>query len=351
MRRLLLVTAAACAFLGAACGAITPYAAKVNGERISQRDLDQELDAIRNNKAYLQAVEQQLSQQNRRVQGVGRGTLDSAFVSQVLTRRVLLQLVHDGLAARKIRLTAADLRGAADELRQSFGGDDRMFNAFPKSYRDLLVRRTAEVDALEKRLSEITVTDDSIRRYYDANPDQFAQTCTRHILALFPQDHQPTPADIAAARAKAAGWRARLDRGEDFAAMAKAESEDKGSGAQGGDLGCQPRGSFVREFEDAAAALQPGQISGPVQSQFGFHIIQLLSRKTQTLDEAAPQIRQRIQSQNRSAISSFIDRALAKAKITVNPRYGRFDRSGAQSGIVPPRAPSTTSTEPAAPAP
>ena len=117
---------------------------------------------------------------------------------------------------------------------------------------------------------------------------------------------------------KAKAIRVRLVAGEDFATIAKAESDDKGSGAQGGDLGCQPKGSFVREFEDAEAALQPGQTSGPVQSQFGFHVIQVLSRKTQTLEEAAPQIRQRIQSQNRSAISSFIDRALAKAKITVN---------------------------------
>src|SRR5205807_4950721 len=133
---------------------------------------------------------------------------------------------------------------------------------------------------------------------------------------LLPQDHQPTPADVAAARSKATAWRARLDRGEDFAAMAKAESDDKGSGAQGGDLGCQPKGSFVREFEDAENALPPGQTSGPVQSQFGFHVIQVPSRKTRTLEEAAPQIRERIQSQNRRANRSFIDRALATAKIT-----------------------------------
>jgi len=70
----------------------------------------------------------------------------------------------------------------------------------------------------------------------------------------------------------------RLENGEDFAAIASAESADEGSAAAGGDLGWAPRGLFVKEFEDAAFALSPGQRTDIVVTQFGYHIIELLEK-------------------------------------------------------------------------
>lgn len=78
----------------------------------------------------------------------------------------------------------------------------------------------------------------------------------------------------------------RLQAGEDFAALAKELSQDRGSAAKGGDLGWFGRGVMVTEFEEAAFALQSDQISQPVQTQYGFHIIQVLERATRP-DERA----------------------------------------------------------------
>ncbi|MGH9165650.1 MAG: peptidylprolyl isomerase, partial [Acidimicrobiales bacterium] len=104
------------------------------------------------------------------------------------------------------------------------------------------------------------------------------------------------------------------------------------------DLGCTPRGSFVPEFQAALDALTPGQVSGPVQTQFGFHVIQLIDRKTVSLAEATPQIRQRLAQQagSESSVGLFVNDAVKKADIVVNPRYGRFEK-GDDPGVKPPR--------------
>src|SRR6185436_4622924 len=88
--------------------------------------------------------------------------------------------------------------------------------------------------------------------------------------------------------------------GADFAALAKKYSEDDGSKANGGDLDYFPKGRMVPEFEQAAFALQPGQISDLVKSQFGFHIIKVVDKKaatTRSIDEVRPQIEEQLKSE------------------------------------------------------
>ncbi len=72
---------------------------------------------------------------------------------------------------------------------------------------------------------------------------------------------------------------AKLKAGGDFAALAKEKSKDAGSGANGGDLGFFKKGDMVKPFEEAAIALKPGEVSAPVQSQFGWHVIKLIEKR------------------------------------------------------------------------
>lgn len=89
----------------------------------------------------------------------------------------------------------------------------------------------------------------------------------------------PTAADTAATREEIEALRARIVAGEDFGTLARQYSEDPGSGAQGGDLGWFGGGRMVPQFEQAAFALQPGELSGVVQTQFGLHLVQLTDRR------------------------------------------------------------------------
>ena len=111
------------------------------------------------------------------------------------------------------------------------------------------------------------------------------QIRARHILI---RPTGGTPADTAAARATVDSLAARIAAGEDFAALARQYSQDPGSAQQGGDLGAFGPGRMVPQFEQAAYALQnPGDVSPPVQSQFGIHLIQLEERIPRPTYEAA----------------------------------------------------------------
>ncbi len=108
---------------------------------------------------------------------------------------------------------------------------------------------------------------------------------------------------------------AALKKGGKFEDLAKKQSKDPGSGANGGDLDWAAPGNYVKEFSDAMVALNKGQVSGPVQSQFGFHIIRLDDvREAQlpTLEDVKPQI---VQQMTQQRMANFQQELRAKAKV------------------------------------
>ncbi len=108
---------------------------------------------------------------------------------------------------------------------------------------------------------------------------------------------------------------AALKKGGKFEDLAKKQSKDPGSGANGGDLDWAAPGNYVKEFSDAMVALNKGQVSGPVQSQFGFHIIRLDDvREAQlpSLEDVKPQI---VQQMTQQRMATFQQELRAKAKV------------------------------------
>ena len=95
--------------------------------------------------------------------------------------------------------------------------------------------------------------------------------------------------------------RNRIEQGEDFAALARAHSEDPGSAGNGGDLGWLSPGQTVPEFEKAVAALKPGELSAPVRTSYGVHLIQVLERRVRDVGEERSQANAREQIHARKA--------------------------------------------------
>lgn len=157
----------------------------------------------------------------------------------------------------------------------------------------------------ESLLPQVGVDEAEVKKYFDEHLSEFGtqeQRQAAHILIAVAA--QAADADKQAAKAKAEQVLQKVKQAPgSFAALAKQYSQDPGSAANGGDLGMFGRGTMVKPFEDAVFALKAGEISGLVQSDFGFHIIRLSAikpAKTQSLAEVSGLITQRLKAQKAS---------------------------------------------------
>ena len=126
-------------------------------------------------------------------------------------------------------------------------------------------------------IDEVEIADEEVRQYYEQNVDQFLQVNARHILIDVEEGADEETRQER--REKAEDILARLEDGEDFAELAAEESACPSGQQQGGELGPFSRGQMVPEFEEAAFALSEGEMSGVIETQFGYHILQVLERK------------------------------------------------------------------------
>jgi peptidyl-prolyl cis-trans isomerase C len=158
------------------------------------------------------------------------------------------------------------------------------------------LRENLPVQKVQERVAgNAEPSDEEIQNYYEKNKEaQFttpAQRCVRHIL--FNKDQKQKAEEV----------KQQLEDGGDFAKLAKEYSQDPGSAAQGGDLGCLGKGETVPEFEQAAFGAEQGEIVGPVQTEFGYHIIQVTDIKpaqTRSLQEVESQIRSQLSTEKQS---------------------------------------------------
>ena len=150
--------------------------------------------------------------------------------------------------------------------------------------------------AVFQNIQETTKPDDAaLNAYYKEHQAEYEKIKARHILirvkgAPMPPNGDKPELSEDEGKAKADAIIKRLAGGEDFAAIAKAESDDSGSGAQGGDLGEFGKGMMVPPFEQAAFSQKVGEVGPPVRSPFGFHIIQVQSHAIKTMADAKTEI-------------------------------------------------------------
>jgi peptidyl-prolyl cis-trans isomerase C len=214
---------------------------------------------------------------------------------------LLLQTVPEAQRTQLLAQPGA-LRNVATEIVQAKAlakeAEARKLNESPR-YKSML--DMARYQVLAQLLAEDVakgVDDAQLKDYYGKNKDKMDQVKARHILIRTPGSRAPVrPGQKELtddqAKAKDEQIRARLAKGEDFAAVAKAESDDTGSGAQGGDLGTFGHGQMVPEFDKAAFGLKEGEISQPVKTQFGYHIIQVQD-KLDTFEDFKEQLKQQV---------------------------------------------------------
>ena len=235
---------------------------------------------------------------------------------------------------RQVAEQYADLQTMVQEARKRKLDDDA-------GIKQMMAIQSESVlaNALAKRISDDThFSELDLRSYYDTHKNEFEEAKGGHILIRFkgstvplkPNEKDLTPEE---ALAKAQDLRKQILAGADFATLAKAESDDAQTGAKGGDLGTFRHGQMVAPFDQAAFSIAIGEVSEPVKTQFGYHLIKVTSRTAKTFDDVKPQIEKDLKPK---LTKDAVELIKAHTAVTLNDAYfGAAQASGPQTLPVP----------------
>jgi peptidyl-prolyl cis-trans isomerase C len=190
---------------------------------------------------------------------------------------------------------------------------------------EMLINNFLATLYLQKEIIEkITVSEAKARSYYKDHPDDFRtpeMIRVKHILIK--TGPSATEDEKKKAKMKAEEVLKSLKAGGDFSKLASEASDDPGTKDKGGDLDFFPRGTMIPAFEEAAFALKPAEISGLVETEYGFHIIRMEEKKEAFL-ESYEKIKEKVKEQALQkmrdvAAAEFIEKAMKDARVEINP--------------------------------
>jgi len=249
------------------------------------------------------------------------------FRQQAAERFVVRTLLNQEVDKRKIVATSKDVDDAVAMIKSRLPKDMTMDDVLKRESMTMVQLRsnlTSEVRIkllVESQIpTNIAVSDEEVTKFYNEEKEKFVQPETveaRHILLK--TEASDTDAVKAQKKAKIEGLRKQLIAGADFAKLAK-ENSDCPSKERGGDLGSFGRGQMVKAFEDAAFSQATNAIGPVVETQFGYHIIQVTSHsagKTTELAEVKARLVEHLkQKQQMDRFQAYIETLKAKAKVT-----------------------------------
>ncbi|WP_127536943.1 peptidylprolyl isomerase [Paenibacillus illinoisensis] len=191
-----------------------------------------------------------------------------------LNSMITMKLIDQEAAKANVSVTEQDVNAEIETLKTQYGGEEGLNTALSQSGMTMdSLKKNTEVQVKIRKILEpqTTVKDEDISAYYEENKATFAtpeQVRASHILVKTKEEAD----DI----------KKQLDEGADFATLAKEKSTDTGSAANGGDLGFFGEGEMVEAFEKAAFSMKNDEISDPIKSDYGYHIIKRTDYKEAT---------------------------------------------------------------------
>lgn len=298
-------------------------AALASGMRVGDAQLAQAIqsfEAFQRDGAFSQEVyEQWLSHQGYSPEGFEYDLRRSILSEQLLSGIAASAFATPRELADLARLRRQTRRFATLTLPVSRFGDVSIDDAAIEAYykanmADFVAPEEVKADYVELSrdsvASDLEIDEEELRERYEARKDSLTtpeQREAAHILKRLPPDADE--AAVQAATDELLDLKGRLESGADFAELAKEHSEDPGSARQGGSLGAFGRGVMDPDFEAAAFALGVGEVSDPIRSSFGLHLIKVSAvnpARTRTFEEARAQLEHEIQRERSEKI--FVDR-------------------------------------------
>jgi len=291
------------------------FAAKVNGVGIKKTTLDAAINNfIENQKMFGTAVKDEEKDKLKK---------------DILNELVSAELLYQASQKAGIGDLSKDVDSQLENIKKGFGSDQEFQKVLKErgiEAKDLRedIKKGVSINAyLEKNIfSKLSpMTEDEKKQEYEANKDKLSvpdEVMASHILIKVGE--KATPEEKQKAKEKIEALKTRAMSGEDFAKLAKENSED-GSASNGGDLGYFRKGQMVKPFEDAAFGLEKDQISPVVETQFGYHVIKVTGKKaahTLTYEEVSKDIEKfLINKRKRDEVNKTLDALKKNAKIEI----------------------------------
>ena len=250
-------------------------AAIVNGTVITQDELDSQMDMVVD-----------------RLQASGRVPDVSQLEEvrgQVLENLIARELLYQESQKKGIKISEEEVNKQLISLKGQFPNEEEFNKALKRmnlteaSIKEKLARDLSLKKLIDHEIApKVKLSDSDIRAFYDNNLETFKQperVQASHILIKV--DPEADASQKAEAQKKIGLVQEKLQKGEDFGALAKEYSEGP-SGPNGGELGYFTRGQMVKPFEEAAFAMKPGEVSGMVETRFGYHLIKVTDKTPET---------------------------------------------------------------------
>lgn len=263
---------------------------------------------------------------------VGNETQDAACARFALANDIREELAKTYAAENDLTVDHADVTDAINQLEQQVGADalkTQLSDAgVTRAEVEAFAARLLLVNAVQQAVLEEQLDEAALQDAYQANLAQFTTVEVSHILVADEADAQRIAAEVTPAT---------------FGETAKRESIDQQSAVQGGSLGSFSEAQFQTQFDPvfvaATLALKPGEISEPIQTQFGWHVIHLVRRDVAPFEDVRDQLQA---NQAGPVFNDWFTEQLGTTNIEVNPRFGRFDQDTGE--VLPIRS---TAKEPA----
>jgi parvulin-like peptidyl-prolyl isomerase len=243
-----------------------------------------------------------------------------------------------------IQISEEEITAEADRIYAEFAADGESREEFTASrgVTEEFLRQVAHQGLIDEILRERFLgegrgvpTREEIDERLEGATIELSEVCVSHILLgqLATLEGEELEEATDAAQAEAEAVLARLAAGEDFAEIAMEVSADPGSGAMGGDLGCNTPARYVDEFRDAAMIAPIGEVlSEPVKSQFGFHVILVHSRTVPTEEEVTDTLKERGLV---TELQNWVLGRLVAAAVVIESRFGTWETTPQPRVVAP----------------
>lgn len=296
-------------------GAENPVAV-VNGTPISQQDFE---TAVARNRAQLESQGQSVGEQ--RLEQLRSNVLESLITQELLYQKA----VEEGISVNEGEVDA-ELTSIQDQFpdQDQYGRALEQAGVSEEQLRSDIERNLAIQKLVQQEISAPgEISEEELRRFYDENPDLFEQgerIQARHILISTQQSQGGTTEEAALEEAREVR-RLLMEEDREFTSLAE-EYSDGPSAQNGGRLGTFSRGQMVPAFEEAAFDLEVGEISTPVKTQFGYHIIEVTDRVeagSAPFEQQRERIRRHLtQERQRQMLDDYLAELKDEAEITRN---------------------------------